>query len=203
VPKYREVIMFRSWVDEANEYVKITDVLSNMGVYVPETIINGGNKKIHCPFGFYHSDGGLSKAMRVYLSNNTAYCFSCSKSYNPVSLTAAKLDCPMNNAALKLLEDFGYKAKTVDERWQEAIAQVIVKPDTLALAEALKTYCSGIDPDWNIHQLDERVGETLTKCLSLLSQVTTDEEAFKWLDSTKLVMSRKLENEYSLSQRSR
>src|SRR6187402_1740306 len=95
----------KSWVDEANDRIKITDVLTSIGVFVPSTILNGGNKKIYCPFGFYHSDGGTTKAMRVYMKTNNVYCFSCSKRYSPVSLAAAKWDTSWTTAALNLLED--------------------------------------------------------------------------------------------------
>ncbi len=184
-----------SWVDPANEYVKITDVLTQIGVFVPSSVLNGGNKKIHCPFGFYHSDGGLSKAMRVYLESNRVYCFSCSKQYSPVSLLSASFDCPWNSAAIQLLEDFGYKPKTIPERWAEATATVVTEPDRLALAEALKMYCSSVCKNWAIEQLETDVADMLSKCLDLLQSVKTDEDATKWLNTTKLVMNRKLNNE--------
>lgn len=184
-----------SWVDLANDYVTITDVLTQIGVFVPSSVLNGGNKKIHCPFGFYHSDGGLSKAMRVYLASNRVYCFSCSKQYSPVSLLAATKDCPWNAAAIQLLEDFGYKPKTIQERWAEATATINTEPDTLALAEALKMYCSTLISDWHMRQLDDDIAGILNKCLELLPSVKTDEDAIKWLDTTKIVMKRKLTNE--------
>ncbi len=182
----------KSWVDLANDFVQISDVLTEIGVFVPATIKEGSNKKIHCPFGFYHSDGGLTKAMRVYTQSNTAYCFSCSKRYSPVSLLSAKLDCSWNSAAVQLLEDFGYKPKTLKERWQEATAEQLTVPDTLALADALKIYCDSLTPDWNQRQLDSNISDTLNKCLDLLRAVKTDADATKWLDTTKLVMKRKL-----------
>lgn len=183
----------KSWIDEANDRVQITDVLTSIGVFVPSSIINGGNKKIYCPFGFYHSDGGTSKAMRVYLQSNMVYCFSCSKRYSPVSLAAAKWDCSWMNAAFRLLEDAGFKPKTLQERWADATAQVHNKPDLIALADALKMYCSGITSEWQTKQLDETVAETLNKCLGLLSMVESDEDATKWLQTCKQVMNRLLE----------
>jgi hypothetical protein len=184
----------RSWIDLANEKISITDVLTTLGIYVPTNVKGGGSRKVHCPFGFYHSDGGLSKAMRVYLQSNTVYCFSCSKRYGPVALAAAKWDCSWDNAAFRLLEDSGYKPKSIKERWAEATAVSGEEPpDTLALAEALKTYCSGISSDWDIRQLDGDVASTLDSCLKLLDSVKTDESALKWLKTCKVVMARKLE----------
>jgi len=183
----------KSWIDEANERIDISDVLTSLGIFVPESVRNGGNKKVFCPFGFYHSDGGITKAMRVYKASNTVYCFSCSKRYSPVTLAAAKWDCSWHNAAFRLLEDAGFKPKTLEERWAEATAQVVVKPDVLSLADALKMYCSGISSEWATKQLDENVAETLNKCLGLLNIVETNEDAAKWLDACKKVMSKLLE----------
>jgi len=185
----------KSWVDEANDKVKITDVLTSIGVFVPSAILNGGNKKIYCPFGFYHSDGGTTKAMRVYMKTNNVYCFSCSKRYSPVSLAAAKWDTSWTAAALSLLEDAGFKPKTLTERWADAIAEEENPPDLIALADALKMYCSMISPDWDHRQLEDNVAEMLNKCLGLLDRVVDDEGADRWLDTCKLVMSKLLKKE--------
>jgi|SRR4051812_22751143 len=184
----------KSWIDQANEMVKITDVLTSLGVFVPSSIHNGGNKKIFCPFGFYHSDGGITKAMRVYLRSNSVYCFSCSKRYDPVGLAAASWDTSWVNAAFRLLEDAGFKPKSLEERWQEAVAIEINSPDLIALADALKMYCSGICPTWQTSQLDDIVATKLSKCLDLLNSVTNDSDAVRWLDTTKLVMRKTLED---------
>lgn len=184
----------KSWIDEANERIDIADVLTNIGVFVPDAVRSGGNRKLQCPFGFYHSDGGLAKAMRLYRGSNTVYCFSCSKRYSPVTLASAKWDCSWNNAAFRLLEDAGFKPKTVQERWVEATTPTENTLDIIALADALKTYCSAISPEWDILQYSDSVGSLLNKCLNLLSSVKTDEDAMKWLTTCKKVMSRTLED---------
>jgi hypothetical protein len=183
----------KSWIDEANDRIDIADVLANIGVFVPDAVRNGGNRKLNCPFGFYHSDGGLAKAMRLYRANNTVYCFSCSKRYSPVTLAAAAWDCSWNNAAFRLLEDAGFKPKTLEERWAEATTSIENKLDTIALADALKTYCSAVSEDWDTLQYDDKVGSILNKCLDLLSAVRTDEDAMKWLTTCKKVMANLLE----------
>lgn len=195
--------MFRqtSWIEDANKKIKITDVLTSIGVFVPSTILNGGNKKISCPFGFYHSDGGLSKAMRVYLASNTAFCFSCGKSYGPVALAAASWDTTWPNAAFRLLEDAGFKPKTIEERWAEATTPIHNSVDLISLADALKTYCSGIASDWMTRQLDDIVAIKLNQCLALLDCVKTDEDATKWLQICKTVMSKSLEETCPASQK--
>lgn len=179
----------KSWIDQANELVRISTLLTSFGIYVPESVNNGGSKKVHCPFGIYHSDNGLSKAMRVYGASNTAYCFSCSKRYSPVSLAAAQWDCSWVNAALRLLDEAGFKPKSWQERWEDAVAPPqIIDIDTLSLAEALKIYCSSIDASWNMTQLDGSAAEMLDKCLSLLPTVKTSTDAEKWLTTCKAVM---------------
>jgi hypothetical protein len=182
-----------SWVDDANTKIHIADVLTSIGVNVPDSVWSGGTKKVYCPFGFYHSDRGFTKAMRVYGSKNAAYCFSCSKRYGPVSLAAAHWDTSWVNAAFRLLEDAGFKPKSLEERWRDAVTEVENKPDLIALADALKMYCSGICPTWQATQLDDIVATKLSKCLNLLNAVVTDEDAAKWLNTTKLVMRRALE----------
>lgn len=179
----------KSWIDQANDVVKISTLLTSFGIYVPESVNNGSTKKVHCPFGIYHSDNGLSKAMRVYGANNTAYCFSCGKRYSPVTLAAAQWDCSWTNAAFRLLEDAGYKPKTWQERWQEAVAPPeSIAVDTLSLAEALKVYCESIDNAWKTTQLDGAAAEILNKCLELLPAVKTPDEAMQWLTTCKKVM---------------
>jgi hypothetical protein len=187
------ILRQKSWIDLANEHVHIADVLNTLGVFVPESVKSGGTKKVHCPFGFYHSDNGLTKAMRVYGNSNTAYCFSCSKSYSPVTLASAAWDCSWHNAAFRLLEDSGFKPKSLQERWAEASTKEVNKPDLIALGEALKTYCSIVYPNWEQDQLNDYVGDKLNKCLSLLDLVETDEDATKWLQTCKTAMSKHLE----------
>lgn len=184
----------KSWIDEANERINIADLLASIGVFIPTAIREGGNRKLHCPFGFYHSDGGLAKAMRFYANSNTVYCFSCSKRYSPVTLAAAKWDCSWNNAAFRLLEDAGFKPKTIEERWTDAIAPIVSEPDIIALAESLKTYCSAISPDWQSLQYTDSIGTMLNRCLDLLGSVRTDEDAMKWLRTCKQVMRKLLED---------
>lgn len=188
------MISQKSWIDKANEHVNIADFLTSIGIFVPDTIRMGGNRKVHCPFGFYHSDGGQAKAMRIYLQSNTAYCFSCGKRYSPVGLASAYWDVPWMTAAMRLLEDSGFKPKTLEERWVEATTPEENKPDLIALADALKMFCAGIASDWNTQQYDDRIANKLNQCLQLLDFVQTDEQALKWLTICKSVMRSLLED---------
>jgi hypothetical protein len=183
----------KSWIDLANDNINIADFLTSIGVYVPDTIRDGGNKKVHCPFGFYHSDNGQAKAMRIYYSANVAFCFSCGKRYSPVALASAYWDCSWSNAAIRLLDDAGFKPKSLQERWVEATTHVETKLDLIALADALKMYCSGVSQYWDRLQYDDDVSSKLSRCLELLSSVKTDEQAIKWLTVCKLAMTKILE----------
>lgn len=182
-----------AWIDKANTHINIVDLLTTIGVFVPDSVRNGGNKKMHCPFGFYHSDGGLSKTMRIYPGSNSVYCFSCSKRYSPVALAAAKWDTTWIAASMRLLEDAGFKPKTLTERWVEATTPVENKPDLIALADALKMYCTGLDSSWDSRQYDDIVANKLTQCLGLLDLVQSDEDAVRWLTACKLAMTKVLE----------
>lgn len=179
----------KSWVAEANLKVQISDVLTSLGIYVPEGL---SNKKIHCPFGFYHSDNGLAKAMRVYTESNTVYCFSCSKRYSCVSLAAAAWDCSYATAAFRLLEGAGIKPKTLEERWAYATTQDELKPDLMALADALKIYCTRFD-SWGSLQYTEQVAKKFSACLEILEMVKTDDDASAWLNVSKQAMSKTLQ----------
>lgn len=182
----------KSWIDKANDYVSIVDLLISFGIYVPGDTQSGGSKKVYCPFGFYHSDGGITKAMRIYYQSNTVYCFSCSKRYDPVRLAAAKWDCPWSTAAMRLLEDAGFKPKTLKERWVEATTPVENKPDLIALADALKMFCSAASQDWGVDQYSEEISRKLDRCLALLGVVKTESDAQKWLEVCKIAMRQSL-----------
>lgn len=181
------------FIEEADNLVDIADVLSNLGVFVPSSAREGGNKKVHCPFGFYHSDNGLSKAMRIYSENNTVYCFSCAKRYSSVSLASAAWGCPRTEAANRLLEQIGYKRKSLKDRWTAATEVNKAEIDLAELGEALKIYCSMLIEDWTMVQLEQSISSKLASCLSLLDKVKTDEDADKWLVVTKQAMKTTIE----------
>lgn len=185
----------QSWIVIANREITIIEVLTSLGIHVQVAGLSGASRKIHCPFGeLYHSDSGLEKTMRVFQKTNTAYCFRCNQSYDPVSLASAVWDTSRQAAALRLLEDSDFKPKTLEERWRDAVSSPTIEVDKLSLADALKVYCSGVSADWNTRQLDDSVGFKLNACLELLAAVKTNEDAVKWLEVCKQVMLNTLEN---------
>lgn len=172
-------------VAKANEIVAIETVLTMAGVELNE----GNRGKIHCPFGYmYHSDGGLEATVRVYSETNSARCFRCNTSYSPVWLGVMMWGGTSKEVAWKLLELSGFKLPTFEELWTEYTTPKIEIPDTTMLAMALKTYCARVCPSWTIKQFDTDVSSMLSKCLSALNVVLSEEDAEKWLEICKKVM---------------
>ena len=91
----------------AAQGVPITRVLRSLGSDISEgSEYSGESIKIHCPFGHRHSDGGLEKALRVYPTTNSSYCFSEKRYYDSVLLWAADNELPYVEAVCSLLETF-------------------------------------------------------------------------------------------------
>lgn len=178
-----------SAVAVANEKVSIVAVCQMLGVDLPDDVAGGGrSRKVRCPFGeIYHSDAGVSPAMRIYPDTNTAYCFSCSMHYTPVSLAARAMDVDWPTAAIRLLDRIGYRPVELAEQFQQA-ARFTPEVNKPILADALKTYCGRIDQCWSKRQFEPRVAGVLTRCLSLLDLVKTAEDVTLWLSRCKEVM---------------
>lgn len=175
-------------VTVANEQVSIVTVCQMLGLELPDDIGEGRSRKVPCPFGeMYHSDFGASPAMRIYPDTNSAYCFSCAAYYTPVSLAARAMDTTAASAAAQLLDRIGYTPDEMASIWQQA-RDYAPEPDKALMADALKTYCRRIAPDWLTQQFDDRVAATLTRCLALLDLVKTDEDVTLWLTRCKEVM---------------
>lgn len=182
----------RSVVAVANERVSIIAVCREIGVSLPDGVPEQRSVKVHCPFGaFYHADGGMETALRVYPSTNSAYCFAGCGYFSPVWLFAQARDLSSREAALQLLDGIGYRPLDLIAQWDQA-REPTEAIDKDSLSEALKVYCSRLDLEWNDRQYDPGVSRTLSRCLELLSRVVTSEDAALWLEHTKLVMTRAL-----------
>lgn len=180
----------RERVRLANERMGIAAACRFIGMHMGDFDIY--SVKTYCPFGeLMHEDGGRSKAFRVYPGTNSAWCFACNQYYTPVKLVAFDRDIPEPAAAEIILEEVGYVAPDIESRWAAATAQT-ASVDTDGMANALKTYCARIAPDWEVRQFDDDIASMLRRCLAPLSKVTNDEEARQWLDTTKLVMHKAL-----------
>lgn len=176
----------------ANENVSIVTVCQMLGVDLPDDVGSSRSRKVSCPFGeLYHSDQGVSAAMRIYPDTNSVYCFSCSTYWTPVSLAAQAWDVDRRTAAERLLDHIGYRPLDLATAWRTA-TEFEPEPDKALMADALKTYCRRIDKQWNLRQFDAGVAATLTRCLSLLDLVRTSDDVGVWLAGCKTVMQRTL-----------
>ena len=89
----------KSVIDLANERITIIEACNMLGMDVHDFSI--ASLKVWCPFGhLYHSDGGTTKAMRIYPATNSAWCFACNLYFTPVKLIAMDRGIPDQQAAL-------------------------------------------------------------------------------------------------------
>ncbi len=178
-----------STISLANSYVNIVQVCKMIGMEDVDYAA-GGNAKIYCPFGFYHSDGGQAKSFRIY-DSNSCYCFACDESFRPVTLYARAKDITLDEAAEVILEAAGYVAPTPEARWESYLNDAPAV-DQDALAEALKLYCLRIDPMWEVKQFDEKVAHKFRQCLALLPNVKTAEQVQQWRTAANQAMTKVL-----------
>lgn len=173
----------------ANEKVSIVAACRLFGVELPDGVASGGrSRKVHCPFGeIYHSDGGVSPAMRIYPDTNSAYCFSCAAYWTPVDLAAKAMDSDRRSAALRLLDHIGYRPMAFADQWKQAVEHQ-PELDLALLADALKTYCRRIDDRWSSRQFEPEVAVVLTRCFGLLDLVKSPDDVELWLARCKEVM---------------
>lgn len=181
----------KSLIAEANERVSITLACRLVGIEI-EAGRTEGSTKTYCPFGqFYHSDGGKEPALRIYPQTNSAYCFSCKKFFSPTTIVSDAFGISKKQAAVELLDRVGYKPLSALELW-EGVQERPPKPDTSMLSMALKVYCFRICSDWNKLQFESEIAGILDKCLMLLDNVETAEDAELWLSNSKKVMTKLL-----------
>lgn len=180
----------KTLVQLANERLSIIDACNMLGMDVMDFSL--ASLKVWCPFGhLYHSDGGTTKAMRIYPATNSAWCFACSIYFTPVKLIAMDKGITEDQAAESILEQTNYIAPDYEARWK-ALTEVQAPVNTDDLAEALKVACSRMVPDWDERQFEESVSHKLRQCLSLLRKVQTEEDSTKWLSTTKKIMQQEL-----------
>jgi hypothetical protein len=179
----------KSLIEEADQRVPIVLVCTLIKMDL-EDGLEGRSVKTYCPFGrFFHSDGGVEPAFRIYPDSNSAYCFSCRKYFTPTTLASDAWDIPKKEAAKDLLDRVGYKTLTDEEIWA-GVQEQPPEPDKSVLGLALRVYCQRVDPSWQASQFVPEVSTVLDKCLSLLDRVTNDQEAEQWLEVCKKVMLR-------------
>lgn len=183
-------------VRRALDTVDIVTACRLIGMDLPADPGYGKSIKVRCPFGnVYHSDGGAEAAMRVYPDEDRVFCFAKCGGYTTVSLAAAAWGLPIREAAIELLERAGVPAPDPAALWDAACTRE-TPPDTTLLAEALKTFCARICPDWAHRQFQPDTANLLGRCLALLDLVATSADADRWLARCKHVMTRHLDGHH-------
>lgn len=177
-----------NFIDKANNKVPIEEVLKLAGVEIT------GRSKLLCPWTMLHSDS--KPAFKVFATTNTGRCFSCQKSYSPVSLAAQVWDCSFKAAAIRLLDTIEEAPKTLRERWEFLDQPEEIQIDKDSLAEALRIYCSRIDEDWTANRFE--LSSELNKCFSLLDSVRSWEDVTLWLSGSKQYMARAIERKMNV-----
>ncbi len=178
--------MAASPVATANRVVPMAVACRAAGVRVPDVHRDTGSK-MHCPWGFEHSDGGRDPAFRVWRDH--AWCFSHQEWFSPVRLAARIWEVSYEQAAIKLLDLVGYKPADYAHHWQK-----VARPpelDRSAAAQALRNYCSALAPQERL--AGPVAAEYMSRCLGFLTQVKDEAEAAQWLDLAKTVMARALQ----------
>lgn len=167
------------FIDRANSKVTIESVLQIAGVELT------GRSKVLCPWTMLHSDS--KPAFKIFGNTNTGRCFSCQRSYSPVTLAAQVWECSFKDAAIRLLDTIDDAPKTLRERWAELEKEEdLPVVDVESLAEALRVYCSRISPDWHASRLS--FAGNLNRCFQLLPAVKTEEDVMLWLAGSKEYM---------------
>jgi hypothetical protein len=128
------------------------------------------------------------QALRVYPDH--AWCFSERKWFTTVVLLSVSWDMDFAEAASEALRRVGYVASDYAGRFAEV--QRVTDPARDDLAEALRTFCRGICPDWVTRQYDPGVAALLSRCLGLLPLVTDEGQCALWLAKCKQAMRKAL-----------
>lgn len=185
--------MAESIITLANSRMTITEACRLVGVHIGDFTL--GSMKTYCPFGgVFHTDGGWSKAFRIYPGTNSAYCFACGAHYTPVKLIARARDLSDEDAAQWILDQTNYVPPDFASRW-DALTKSVPEIDRDALAEALSVACARAEPQWEERQFDPEVAASLRRCLDMLPRVTSADAAKRWLATCTQFMQRVLGGE--------
>ena len=185
-----------AYITEANKRVKVSSVLSSLFGIDADDGVDG--QRTSCPQGYDHSDGGVASSLRVYPTDNTAYCFSHAKKYDVVDLAVMYFDTPRRRAAQLLLEKFeiDITPPTVEER-NAALdrleaGEIPGRLDKTSLKTAVVTYARTL-PGWTSNQYIDEVLDCTNKVLQGvegLPENSTMESLEQYLEKAKSVFIR-------------
>lgn len=190
-------------IRRAETEVRIEDVLKDLfDIDVP---YDAGDWKAECPLGYEHSDGGRSKAMRVYSESNSAWCFSHASKYTPLTLWRLKAEVSRQQGARDLLRFYGINTEppTVEERWKALDDPLPVSQeiDVDSLRELLIQYARTL-PGYEMGQYDPEALDLMTGLIKTARSFSADasyDTIENWLNTSK----RKLETYWRNREQSR
>ena len=101
--------------------ISIIQALRSIGVSVEDNV---NPFQIHCPF--HGSD--QTPSARVYPADNSLYCFTCKRSYNPIAVIAASNGIEYREAARLVAETYGsgkLDASRPTDRLNDVLARMV------------------------------------------------------------------------------
>lgn len=163
-----------------NESKKVIDLAEKIPIeMVLEDLFNidspsaSGAWKTHCPLGAEHSDGGSSKALKVFSESNSAWCFSHYQKFTPISLWRLRHRSSKIEAAYAVLKHFGqeYRPLTPAERWDRLnnLPAPVLELDDLR--NAIMMYCRAHLPGFDYRQYDPDFMKVMVQVLDSLSDL--------------------------------
>jgi hypothetical protein len=172
----------RSATDIANELVPIVSVLRQFGVDCPD-VPDGVSVKLRCVWSYLHPDGGLDASMRVYGSDNHAWCFAGCDRLTPVRIYSESNGLMYSQGARLLLDEYGFRPLHWTERARNATNRMKSPPsaslDTYAQA-LVAAARNTVGPD---REFDPPVLDLLSIALTELA-VSPDPKG--WFDKWKI-----------------
>ena len=154
---------------EANKLPIDTILLALFDIDVPG---GASNWKTHCPLGYEHSDGGASKSVRVYSESNSAWCFSHSMKFTPLSLWKLKYGGSRRGAAKELLKHFDVDLTPTspEERWNKMNETSDLVIDPGYAMESLVRFAQTL-PEYASRQFEPSVLELVTTLLDKVGEL--------------------------------
>ena len=180
------------WVHLANTQVRIEKVLNDLyGIEIPEGV---GNWRAACPKGIEHRDGGLAKSMRVFSDSNTAWCFSHSESFTPVSLWQNRSSVSSRvKAAKQLLGAYGFPTEppSLEERWKSTQDEAAEDLDPSNLRSALVYFAKTQLPGYVTRQYEGDVMNIMSNLLESVDDLPPEssyDTMVQWMNKSKGIL---------------
>lgn len=153
----------------ADREIQLPALMRAFGVQVDD--VGTYRRKMRCPFGWLHGDGGVEPSFRLYGDTNTGFCFNGCGLITPVRFAAECWDVPWYIASVRLC------AEHLGEDLEADSLTVPAGPAS-DLMEALRVRLrTEVGPDWLRLQYHQQVQKELERWAPLAEAVTTEAEA--------------------------